>query len=426
MMRVLLALVATVGLSVAAPSLAAPDDESGVSDEDRVTGKKPPPLKGEPSQTDMDVTLDKGMTYAEYRDRPYPHKAYLAAEAMQMDPKFVHGIQEGLELLYLRRYSDSKDHFHALEATFPGTGIGSVVDTLVWQALMLENFDYKYDKQYWTASKQAKKELERALETPGSEAWEHLLMATIVGMESIHTMRQSQYLSALQLAFSAMDHIERSRQAAPKFVDLDLADGLYNYWRSVVTMNSKVLPDFGDERVKGIEQMQRVEDRGLFIAPLATLSMAFTWVEEDQLKKALAACAKNRRAYPDNIVNNLVTGMVYTYMRRYDNALGVFDEILEDDAKNRRVHYWRGLALQRKGDVEPARAEFTTYLGSDYLEDYQVAYTNYRLGQLSAKDKDWPGAETFYKAAVKADGHKGAKKALDRMKERKKEGKIDY
>jgi tetratricopeptide (TPR) repeat protein len=149
-------------------------------------------------------------------------------------------------------------------------------------------------------------------------------------------------------------------------------------------------------------------------------------MEEGELKKGLSSCSKNRRAYPDNIINNLVTGMVYIYMRKYDSALEVFDEISEDDPKNERVRYWRGLALQRSGKLDEAKAEFTAYLKGEHLEDYQKSYTNYRLGQVASRQKDYDGAIEHYKEAVKIDGHKGSKRALDRLKERKKEGKIDY
>ena len=65
-------------------------------------------------------------------------------------------------------------------------------------------------------------------------------------------------------------------------------------------------------------------------------------------------------------------------------------------------------------------------MASEHLEPYQQSYTLYRIGQVHARLKQWAEAEESYKAAVKIDGHKSAKKALDRMKKHKKEGKISY
>ena len=399
--------------------------EEGMSDEERVTGQQPPPLTRDPRDPNG-FGLRDDLTRAEYDNLPLPQVAYVAAEVMQMEPEFVHGIQSGLELIYLRRYNEARDHFATIETQYPNTAIRSVADTLVWQSLMLENFDYRYDKQYWTSSKQARRDLDAAMEIPGNEAWEHLLMGAILGIESIHTMRQAHYLSALQLAFQAMDQVERSRAAAPDFVDLKLADGLYNYWRTVVTMNSKMLPDFGDHRVQGIEEMQLVEDAGLFIRPMATLSLAFSWMEENDMKAAATSCARNQRLYPDNIINNIVTGMVSIFRRDYDNALAVLDHVHEIDGDNARAHYWKGLAYLRSNRVPQAKTEFQTYLATEHLEKYQKASTNYRLGQVFAREQAWGEAADHYEAAIRIDNHKGSKRALDRLKQRRRDGRISW
>lgn len=425
----------TVALALAAPAHADPDEPEATSEqrrkrpeqpdptdaaEERVTGKAPPPLPRQPKRV-----VPPESPYYEYVNREFPPAAYLGATALKLEPAFVAGLQAGLEKLYLRDYPGTRAHFAALEEQHPGTGIRAMADVLVWQALMLENFDYRFDKQYWAASAQARSDLEAASKVAGREGWEEFLMTGVAGIESIHTMRQQHYINALQLAFEALDHLQKAREELPDFVDLTLADGMYNYWRTVVTMNSKVLPDFGDKRVEGIEQMQAVERGAVLIGPPTTMSLAFTWLEEGDRKRALSACVRNRRKYPDNIINNLLTGTTYLSMRRFDSALGVFDEILEDDPENRRVHYWKGLANLRSGKVPAARASFETYLGFDYMEDHQRAAAIYRLGQVSYREKDYTQAYEKFKEASKL-GHKGAKTQLDRMKKKKKEGKIKY
>lgn len=419
-----LTLVLGLGTAHAADPVA-PDEDAGEAPE-RITGKAPPPLAREPRPAELTFALPDAKSFDEYAALPYPHTTYLGAEMLHLDPMFVHGVQQGLELLYLRKYTEAREHFAKVETTFPGTATRAIADTLVWQALMLENFDYRYDKQYWTSSKQARRDLDAAAAVPGNEAWEHLAQAAIVGIESIHTMRKGGYLSALQLAFQAMEHIEKCRAAAPTFIDLKLADGMYNYWRSVVTMSSKVLPDFGDHRVEGIEQMTVVEDAGVFMAPMASLSLAFSWLEEGDMRRAGSACTKNRTKYPDNIINNLTCGTIYTYDRRYDDAITVLDRILVTDPANVRVHYVKGFALLKAGKLEEAKTELTTYLGSQYLEPYQKSAGNFRLGQVYTRmDAHAKAAESF-QAAVKVDGNKNAKAALERLEQRRKDGKIDY
>jgi tetratricopeptide (TPR) repeat protein len=230
----------------------------------------------------------------------------------------------------------------------------------------------------------------------------------------------------LALAFEAMDHIEQTRKMAPGFTDLKLADGMYNYWRTVVTKSAPVLPDFGDHRQEGIAQMQEVEKTGVFLAPPATLSLAFTWAEEADHHAALVACLRNYREYPDNVINNLVLGSVHIANKKYDSALKVFDEILVDDPKNKRARYWRGLTLQQSGKLVEAEADYKAYLAFDYMEPYQRSQAHYRLGQVYYRQKKYAEAEAELQTSIKLDGNKGAKAQLDKMKAARKEGKITW
>ena len=417
-----------MGVVAASLMLASPAVAQDASDDvERVTGRKPPPLPSEPKSAYVEgYQQEEVKNYDEYKDRPYENTIYIGAEALQMDPQYIYEVHKGLEMIYLRDYNGSKKHFKALDSAFPGTGISAVVDTLVWQALMLENFDYRYEDQYWVSSKRARAELDAATATPGNDGWERVLLTVVSGIEAIHTMRRAKYLSALQLAFESMDHLQKAREAAPDFNDLLLADGMYNYWRTVVTLNSTVLPDFGDKRVEGIEQMQQVERRAVFLGPAATLSLAFTWLEEGDMRRALMSCAKNRKAYPDNVVNNLVTGTTYLYMNKYQDALTVFDDIVRVSPKNNRVHYWRGVAYLKLDQLDEAEKELTTYLNADHLEYYQRAGALWRKGLVHQKRKDWGKAYASFTEANKSGGHKAAKAAADKLKKRKKDGKIDF
>lgn len=416
-----------LGLALGVPSLAlAADDGDSDGDAEKMVGGALPPLTGAPRSPVQEFDDDHKPTIEELAERPLPNRAYVGAQMLDLDPEFVNAVQVGLEKMYERDYNGARDTFEALEQTFPNTAVAAVIDMLVWQALMLENFDYKYDKQYWTANKRAHEALAAAMAEPGNESWEHLLMAATVGVEAIHTMRKSQYLSALNLAFQAMDHIEKSRKANPDFVDLQLADGMYNYWRSVVTLSTSALPDFGDERVKGIEQMQEVERAGIFLSPMATLALAFSWMEEGDHKRAYQALGRNERRYPDNIVNNMVSGTNFIYMKQYDEAMKRFEKIEKVDPKNMRVHYWKGVAELRSKQYDEAMASFRKYLTYENLEDYQTSWTLYRIGQVHRAKKEWGPAYESFKEAAKVDGHKPSKTAMDRLKERKKEGKIDF
>lgn len=394
------------------------------ADVETVTGAKLAPMviseNLQPAKREAEVNPYAGM--------PFERQAYEGAEQLDMPPEVVHGIREGLEFVYLRQYGDAKSHFREMEEKYPDymAGMTHVASAVVWQAMMLENFDFRYDKQYTVSNKAAQKALTEALEKPGNEAWEHFMMTGMLGIEAIHVMRQERYLPALQLAFGCMDQAEKVRAHAPTFVDLQFADGMYNYWRTAVTMSSSVLPDFGDHRKEGLEQIQKVEQDGVFLGPVATLALAFTWVEERDFKRAAVSTSKGRQLYPDNIINNLVAGQVYTYQRKWDLANQAFDDIERVDADNDRVHYWRAVVHLKSGRPDDALASIDRYLSATHLEDWQIATANYRKGQIYERKREYGEAYAAYSAGAKANGHKGSKNAADRLKKRKREGKIDW
>lgn len=408
---------AVAALALTSPAVAQDDD-----DMETFTRGRAPQLQLPDSWINPAATAD----IEAFRDLPFESEAYRGAEQLGLNPEFVHDVRAGLELLYLRDYRGTRRHFEGVEAKWPGSAIAPVMDAVVWQALMLENFDYQYDRQYETSSRLAREALATAIAQPGNEGWEHFLMVGVTGIEAIHTVRKGKYMGALSLAFEAMDHVQKSKEASPEFVDLKLADGMYHYWRTVMTMDSSLLPDFGDFREQGMAEMGEVQTGGIFLQMPASLSISFALIEERQLKQANTAVLRIARSYPNNIINNLVLGQVQTYRRQYDDALVTWDRITTADPNNKRVRYWRGLTLLRSGQRSAAIVEFQTYLASDYLEDHHRAAAHYRLGQAYYREKQYNEAWESYKEADRVNSYKPARAAMDRMKTAKREGRIEF
>ncbi|MFK7930026.1 MAG: tetratricopeptide repeat protein [Myxococcota bacterium] len=419
-------------LLVSSGAFAAGSDDPDDMDIEGVAGKRLPKMQAPqrlPSTVVPGSEQDKrwrANSVAEANARPYENVVYVGARALDLPPDYIEQTRVGFGKVFERDYKGARRHFVALDQSFPGTGISGSVDTLVWQALMLENFDFRYDRQYNLAHDKAMGDLKAALKDPAHQGWEHFQVAGLLGVGAIHMVRKGTYLPALNQAFEAMDHIQKAREASPNFTDLNIADGMYNYWRTVVTMSSKMLPDFGDNRALGISQIQQVERGGVFLSKPATMALAFSWLEERDYKQATNACMRLKRAYPNNVINNLLTAQAQIYQRRFDSALKTLNEIKATAPDNNRVHYYMGLAYLRKGEPKTAIQKLERYLSSDHLEGWQKASGHYRLGQAHYKLKAYDSAHYQYQLAIKETGHKPSKRALDRMKKLKKQGSIKY
>ena len=191
------------------PALAGPKETPDGDDGRPVQGQNLPELKLR-SQPMVRPALDG----VDAKGGHYSPVIQNAAKVLDMDPQYAHQIREGLELVYLRNYKGARKHFAELDKAFPGTGISSAVNALIWQALMIENFDFRYNKQYEVANARALVEIEDAIKNEKHLGWTHFLAAGLVGVEAIHMVRHSKYVGALGRAFTALEHAEKARKAA--------------------------------------------------------------------------------------------------------------------------------------------------------------------------------------------------------------------
>lgn len=409
MMRLVLPL-----LLLSAPALAEDGaEEPAVPQGDSVTGRKPPPLRGT-------IREDGTITPSAEEEMigQYPARIVRGAEMLNMDVEFVWECWQAMEGLYERDYVKSKSTFAGIETRWRGSGVGPVGQALVWQALMLENFDFKYDSQYNVSFNRARQSMEQAMLSPGNEVWETFLLGALLGVDAIHKMRKEEFVTAINRGMEAMKYVALAGEMAPKFVDAQLGDGLWLYWRSVVALNTPGVPTFSDEREKGIEMMQLAQRESVFLRPAAGHALTYTWIEEGEMNRALGLATSLSRAYPNNIVNLQVLGRIQMYRRMYAESESTYKRILTIDANNERVHYYMQRLYLRWGKLDESIAHADKYLAFN-LSDYQRAYSLYYKGNVYYKQKNWDEAEAAYKAAWRADKLKRAKTKLERIETRR-------
>lgn len=343
-------------------------------------------------------------------------RSVAAATALSVDVSTVQRCRDALEAVYRRDYTSARAQLDTLTVELPTSGLGPLGMALLYQALMFENFDYQYERPYELARDQTRAQVEKGLEDPANDALDYFVLAGIEGVDAMHAARKREYLSALARALDATRALSKSRDLAPDFVDADLGDGLYYFWRTVISEQSKALPRFKDRQDEGIALMKHAELEAAFVGPGASLALAYAYMEDHDLKSALARCLAARVRYPNNVINELTIGRIYTQMGRTTDALTTFTGVLVIAPSNQRVHYLQGIALLRGQRYAEAAAEFNAYLA---FPDVPIEYrgeTWYRIGQVAYRQKDYPTARTAYEKAVEESGDAYAKRALQKMR----------
>lgn len=396
------------------PSAFAQEEENGDDlSENTVTGKAPPVSAVPEPYTPVTGASDEEIRA--WMNRPYAAASYRASEALGIQVELADSVYKVCELLYVRNYPEAKKYLDGLSVAHPTLGLGPLGHALIYQSLMFENYDYRYEKQYRASYDATRAQLDKGAKEAGNEALESIVLTGIQGVEAIHLMRKGEFLPAMGKALDAMKALEELRRWAPTLPDLKMADGLYMYWRSVVSLSSKALPDFADRRAEGIALLQEAEKASYFMGPAASLALAYSYIEERQLKLALDRCLLIRVKYADNVINNMTLGRIYTSMRRYDDALRIYQEVKGDAGSNQRVYYQEGVVYYRMGRYPEALKALQTYIGFKEVPVDARATAWYRLGTVQQKLKSPAEARAAFNQAVKLNNHEGAKRAIARM-----------
>ncbi len=320
-----------------APDNATPAEASGVTSPAAPLEPRGPQVQPEAmSPADLDV-----WRMAQLLEVPYP---------------ILRQGLNGLEELYARHYDRARAIFQRLGDDYPASAVGPFGLAVLAQAKMAENLDFSQDAAYREAFDTVMQRLDAAIDQERSLAWNYFMRGTVLGLNSFYRYRQDKVLAAIKDGWMGITDLQRARKLEPHFVDPVLGLGLYNYWRSVVTIWFKNLPFFPDKRQEGLEQMMYARDHAVFARPLARLSLAFSFYESRRIDDALKESLALYRAYPDNIINLQVLGRLYMRKHKHRKAEETLLRVLAIDPTNVQVHYALGyLYFYRLRDLEKAR-----------------------------------------------------------------------
>jgi len=335
----------------------------------------------------------------------------LAVE-LRTDPTKLSLAQVGVEHLYARRYPEAQRHFEDLRTRYPTSGIGPLGLAILYQERNFEHEDLRYAAPYEKARDACRAQVAEGMAIPGDEAFESFVLAAVLGLDAIDLLRRESWLAALARAYDGMHMLERTKAAAPRFVDPLLGDGIFYYWRTLVARRSPLIPNFQDRRAEALGLMQRVEAEGAFLGPGASLALAYAWLEEGRPELALAQTDRLARRYPGNVLNQVSRYEILLAAQRYDEALGVV--LALDAGVVPRVHFHRGVAYGRLGRWSEAAEAYESFLRADAPTGDRRAQAAYRAGDAWLRVGRRDRAEVLLVEAAGL-GHRPARDRLKKL-----------
>jgi len=337
--------------------------------------------------------------------------------------------QEGMELIYQRRYNEALEHFEGMGFDFPDSPVGPIGRALVHQSAMFENYDFSRDRAYQTEIAEFKALIGPAQRSSRTPEWTSFLNAVYLGVDAMYDVRKKRYVRAFDKGWDALEEMKRVQRGAPDFPDVQLALGVYNYWRTVLTEAIKVLPRFGDKRAEGLAQLRAARDTGLLAAVPASLALTFSLIEKGDTTAAIAEAENTGARYPASVLNQMILAQAYSKAKKFNESLSLLQSVLRRTPEVQRA--WFAIAevhYKSKKANDAAREAYKTYLRSEPVPAYK-AYSFYRLGQLEARARNYEAAIPLYERALKIEPKferakkrlKAAKEALAKSEDRSKE-----
>jgi tetratricopeptide (TPR) repeat protein len=319
-----------------------------------------------------------------------------------------------MELIYQRRYNEALEHFEGMGFDFPDSPVGPIGRALVHQSAMFENYDFSRDRAYQTEVAEFRARLAPAQRSSRTPEWISFLNAVYLGVDAMYDVRKKRYVRAFDKGWDALEEMRRVQRGVPDFPDVQLALGVYNYWRTVLTEAIKVLPRFGDRRAEGLAQLRAARDAGLLAAIPASFALTFSLIEKGDTTAAIAEAQDTGARYPNSVLNQMILAQAYSKAKRFDDSLSLLQSVLQRTPEIQRA--WFAIAevhYKSKTANDAARAAYKNYLRSDPVPAYK-AYSFYRLGQLEARARNFEAAIELYERALEIEPKFGrAKKRLE-------------
>ena len=308
--------------------------------------------------------------------------------------------QEGMELIYQRKHLEALELFEVAGIDFPNSPLGPVGRSLVYQSMMIENYDFVWDDPYQSDFSEGKERLRMALRSGHDRSWVYFLYAVHLGIDAMYDVRKGEYVAALNKAWDAMEYIKKLSRREPEFHDVKLALGLYNYWRTAITESVPYLPRFGDHREEGLRQLREAREQGFLCVAPASIALTYSYIESRKWKEAIAEAQWAQQRYPNNIINQMTLARIHRKRKQYSEAFSAFDRILEIDPDNRRVHFHIGETYykQRKDNAK-AEASYRRYLDTEPPAELR-AHTYYRLGLLQRRARNYDAAIEWLQKSI--------------------------
>ncbi len=244
------------------------------------------------------------------------------------DPAVRSLIQQGIEASFREDYVPAEACFDSLVRLGPNDPAGYFFRAALYHAQMI---DYESDfraKEFDENVKMAKKLAQKRIKKNKNDGWTYLVLGNSYGAKAVYDARRGKWFSGLEEGLMAKSALKEALKRDPELYDAYVGLGSYHYWASVMTKGFHWLPFIGDNRKRGMAEMQLALDKSLFSSTAAASGLTWMYIHEGDFDRAIDLAKRKQAEYPQG--KSFLWPLAEAYYDKLDwsNALSNYRELL--------------------------------------------------------------------------------------------------
>jgi tetratricopeptide (TPR) repeat protein len=244
------------------------------------------------------------------------------------DPAIRDLLRQGIEASFREDYAPAEACFDSLVRLGPDDPAGYFFRSALYHAQMI---DYESDfraKEFDENVKMAKKLARKRIKKNKNDAWTYLVLGNSYGAKAVYDAKRGKWFSGLEEGLMAKSALKEALKRDPEMYDAYVGLGSYHYWASVVTKAFHWLPFIGDDRERGMAEMQLALDKSLFSSTAAASGLVWMYIHEGDFDRAIDLAQRMQSKYPQG--KSFLWPLAEAYYDKLDwnNALASYQELL--------------------------------------------------------------------------------------------------
>lgn len=209
-------------------------------------------------------------------------------------------LDRALEVLYQGDYEAAEAAFDSFISAHPENPAGWFFKAGLYQVKMTDQECDSWAGQYGRSLDSAMLLSNRAVASNARDAWARFMRGGTQSYMAARDARSKKYVSALNKGLSAVSDFKKAAELDPGLHDAYLGIGSYHYFRTRAVSVLKWLPFIGDNRDKGIGQIELAISKGRFTNVMGRNGLVWILVDYDKYDRALALAEGLEREFPAN------------------------------------------------------------------------------------------------------------------------------